>query len=92
MISSGDGDFILYNNKKDDANYKKLHLFSAALLYIDNPITYYDSIKSMIDTTTEAYEKQILKYDPAINWLDINGNDFRKIGLKYNKSSEFWKS
>lgn len=90
IISSGDGDYILFNNKRGE-NYGKLHLYSAALLFIENPISYYDSIYTMIETTIEAYEKKILVYDPKNNWLNDNVKDFHTLAKRINKRSDYWK-
>lgn len=90
LISSGDGDYIIFNNEKGK-NYGKLHLYSVSLLSIDDPVICYDSLHALIETTTEAYEKRALTYDPTHDWLDRDGRAFREIALKYNRSSDFWK-
>ena len=90
LVSTGDGDYLLFNNKKGK-DYGKLHLYSVAALFIDNPVSFYDSIYAMIETTIKAYEKKILVYDANENWLDENFEEFHKLGKKYNKLSDFWK-
>ena len=88
--SSGDGDFILFN-KKRGKDFGKLHLFSAALLFIDSPISYYDSIYSMIQTCILAYEQRIFKYDSVNDFLDIDSRAFRELACKINPLSDYWK-
>lgn len=91
LISSMDGDFLLFNNKKGN-DYGKLHLYSVGLLYIESPISYFDSIYSMIQTTIIAYEQGILTYNPKTRSLKENTPEFFKLARKYNKESEFWKT
>ena len=90
LVSTGDGDFILFNNK-NGREYGKLHLFSPSLLYIEEPIGYYDSIYTLIETTIEAYQQHVFEYDEKKDWLDIDINKLDKIVSKLNKYSEFWK-
>ena len=90
LISTNDGDCLLFNNKKGK-DYGKIHLYSPALLFIDNPISCYDSIYTMIETTIKAYEKKILVYDPDDNWLEENVKEFHILAKKYNQLSDYWK-
>lgn len=86
LISSGDGDYILYNKENG-----QLHLFSAALLLIDEPISYYDSIYTMIKSTIKAYEIKVFNFNKKNNWLDVNFGEFHKIASELNPKSQYWK-
>jgi hypothetical protein len=90
LITDGSGDFILFNNNKD-AGYGKLHLYSVGLLFIEDPISCYDSIYSMVETTIAAYEQGIILYNEADDWLETDIGAYWDMAKKYNKSSEYWK-
>jgi hypothetical protein len=89
LISDNSGDFLLLNNKTGK-NYGKLHLFSPSLLFADDPISYYDSIESMIKTTICCYEQGILSFDPGKEWLKFDIRKHFEIAPKFNPKSKYW--
>jgi hypothetical protein len=90
LITDTTGQYILFNNRKQNRDYGKLFLYSVSILGI-NPISYFDSIFTMINTTIKAYEANILSYDPDENWLNMNVDDFKIIAKKHNPRSDYWK-
>lgn len=93
LISSGEGSFILFN-KKNGKDYGKLHLHSVGFSFLDaldEPISYYDSIYTMIMTTMEAYKEGALIYNENENSLDEDVDAFNKLAKKYNTKADFWK-
>jgi hypothetical protein len=90
VISPGDGDFILFNNKKESEDYGKLHLFSVALLFIEKPISYYDSLSALIQTTIECYRCKAFTYNDEDDWLNIDVGKHRAIAEKINIQSKYW--
>jgi len=90
IIATGDGDYLLYNNNDEANDYGKLHLFSPSLLFIEEPVSYYDSIFSLLETTMEAYKRSILKYDTKENWLDIDIKKYHEVAKRINVKSKYW--
>lgn len=88
IINDGCGSFIMFNNKPG-IDYGKLCLYSPSLLFVE-PITYYDSVYTMVETTIEAYKQEIFVYDQAIYFLDVDIDRFHEIGKKINKHSKYW--
>lgn len=68
-----------------------MNLYSVSLLFIEDPITYYDSIYSLVAITIKAYETEALKFNQRDNWLDVNINKFHAIACKLNTESAYWK-
>ncbi len=89
LITDGSGDFLLFNNSKKHG-YGKLHLYSVSRLFIDSPISYYDSIATMLKTTIEAYQTKALKYDSGDAWLNQEFQLYRTIAIKHNPKSQYW--
>ncbi len=89
ITENGSGDALLYSLQKE--KYGKIHLFSVALLYIQEPISYYDSLSSMIATEIEAYEKGAYKWNSENGWLDIDTTKFFSIAKALNPQSDYWK-
>jgi hypothetical protein len=92
VIANGEGDFLLYNNDEKQDDYGKLHLFSASLLFIEEPISYYDSLETLIKTTIEAYKQSIFRYDPKRKWLNMDLDRYFEIAKVINNKSKYWKS
>ncbi len=89
LVANGDGDYLLYNNE-NESDHGKLHLFSPSLLFIEEPITYYDSISSLLETTIEAYKQSALIYDSKEDWLDIDIDKYYEIAKQINIKSKYW--
>jgi hypothetical protein len=90
LVEPGTGDAMLFNNSKGK-DYGKIHLYSVSLFFINEPISYYDSIYAMIVTTIEAYVKKILFYDDSLGRLNIDTESFHRIASTLNKKSDYWK-
>ena len=91
MVANGDGEYLLFNNDIGEKNFGKLHLYSPSLLFVNDPISYYDSIFCMILTTIQAYKKGFLKYDVDEDWLDHDMDGLFQIAKNINKDSDYWK-
>ena len=88
LVTDTTGQYLLFNNEKND-NYGKLYLYSVSSLIIE-PISYYDSIHTMLETTIEAYLQGAMIYDVNEDWLEIDFKKLRKIAEKLNIDSEYW--
>jgi len=82
------GDSILFCNKKG-RTYGKLYLFSVSLLHTD-PVGYFDSLSSMVETIIEAYQQDALTYSAEENWLNVNTGKYWEIASNINKHSKYW--
>jgi hypothetical protein len=89
IISNGE-DFLLYNTKPG-GRQGMIYLYSAAMLYIDRPISYYDSLESMIIATIAAYKNGIYKYNFEERHLDFDFKKLRDLKVSNNPNSMFWK-
>jgi hypothetical protein len=86
----GEGDAYLLFNSKKGQHYGKLYLFCPSLLYIQYPISCFDSISTMLETNINAYRQNIYTCDidgTLIYDLDL----FSDLARKYNKVSTFWR-
>jgi hypothetical protein len=90
IISDNGEESILFNKKKGP-HYGKLYMYSVGQLYIGHPISYFDSLETMVKTIIEAYKTETFKYDQENKWLDINFATFATIAKKINKKSAYWK-
>lgn len=88
IINDFSGSFIMLNSQSG-VNDEKLYLYSPSLLFVE-PITYYDSVYAMLETTIESYNRNVFVYNPINDFLDINMIEFRKIGKAINKKSKYW--
>jgi len=89
LISDDEGEMLLFN-KNSGPHYGKLYLFSVGSLYINHPISYYDSLYSMMRTVIDAYKKNAYEYDKENDWLDINDYQLAEIAKNYNPNSAYW--
>lgn len=90
LITETTGQYLMFNNCPGD-DYGKIHLYSPSLLYVDDPISYYDSIQTMIQTMIVCYENGIVFYNKAEDWLEINFEGYWNLGTQYNPRSDYWK-
>ena len=89
LISENGEEMLLFNSKPGQ-HYGKIYLYSVPQLYIEHPVSYFDSLQSMIQTITAAYEQGAYIFDSRENWLDTDYDKFHKIAITLNKSSVFW--
>ena len=89
LLTDTTGQFILFNNEKG-INYGKLYLYSVGLTFIEEPVSQYDSIYSLIETTIHAYEYGVFQYNDKQDWLDIDIKKFNELGKKFNNKSDYW--
>lgn len=89
-IISDNGEEALLFNKKKGPHYGKLYFYSVPCLYIEHPISYFDSIKAMLQTTIKAYKEGIYQYDNEDKWLNIDLKKFAVIAKKINRGSMYW--
>lgn len=82
---------LLFNSKSNSLQFGKIYLFSVPLLYIDFPISIYDSLYAMMETNTLAYEKGIYKYDSEKKYLHCDYKQYAKIAKQINNGSMYWK-
>jgi hypothetical protein len=80
--------YLLFNTEAGD-DYGKIYLYSVSLLVID-PVSYYDSIAAMIETTILEYEQGVLVYDPEEDWLNEDNAAHHDIARSINTHSDYW--
>jgi hypothetical protein len=90
LLRDDTGQFLIFNNTPGK-EHGKIHLYSSSLGFIDEPISYYDSIPAMIETTIQAYEQGALVYDDAKDWLRKDRQKLAGISKAINRQSEYWK-
>jgi hypothetical protein len=88
LMMDNDGAALLFNNEKGE-DYGRIHLFSVAALHIDEPISIYDSIETMVQTYVDAYKQGDFVYSAEYGDLDIE-DEYYKIGGALNKQSKYW--
>ena len=81
---------MLLFNTKLGKHYGKLYFYSVPYLYIDYPISYYDSLAAMIQTTIDAYKLKIYSYDDKEIWLYVDNQKFNELAKKNNGNSTYW--
>jgi hypothetical protein len=89
LMWNNSGDCLLFNNEKGK-DHGRIHLFSVAMLYIDAPISMFDSIETMVQTYVEAYKQGGFVYSDEYGGLDIEEDEYYKIGGELNKQSKYW--
>ena len=89
LISDNGEEMQLFNSKPGQ-HYGKLYLFSVPTLYIEHPVSYYDSLASMVKTTIVAYKEKAYEYDQESDWLDMNIDKFYAIAKRHNTHSVYW--
>lgn len=82
---------FLINAKRDSVHFGKIYLYSIPALYIDFPISIYDSGAALIETNTLAYKKGICKYDLSTRSMTCNNKRFKELAREINKQSMYWK-
>lgn len=89
LVTDTTGQFLLFSTEKN-VDYGKLLLYSTSLL-IQKPISFYDSVYTMIETTIEEYKQEALVYNQKEDWLDCDFKKIRTIAGKINLNSDYWK-
>ena len=89
LLRDDTGQFLIFNNGPGK-DHGKIHLYSSSLGFIDDPISYYDSVPAMIETTLLSYEQEAFVYDDAKDWLKIDRNKYAKIAKAINQRSKYW--
>jgi hypothetical protein len=89
-LISDNGEEMLLFNSKPGSHYGKLYFYSVPELYIEHPVSYYDSLNTMVQTTIKAYSKKAYEYNTDRNRLDIEGHKFDEIAKNYNKNCVYW--
>lgn len=89
-IISDNGEERLLFNKKQGKHYGKLYMYSVPSLYIDFPISYFDSLDAMLRTTIEAYKNEAYIYDNERQWLNKDYHKYEAIAKSFNKNSAYW--
>jgi|GEM_PF-1933267 len=89
LIGDNGEDILLFNTNRGK-HYGKVYLYSVPQLYIEHPVSYFDSLQTMVETFAAAYEQGAYQYDVGEDWLDIDDKKFSEIAAGYNKNSVFW--
>jgi hypothetical protein len=89
LIADTTGDYLLFNNQEGN-DYGKIHLYSVSLFFIDEPISYYDSLGAMIETTIQSYINSAFKYNAAKQRLEVDAHKHHEIAKEINVNSKIW--
>jgi hypothetical protein len=89
-IISDNGEESLLFNIHPGPHYGKLYLYSVPRLYIDYPISCFDSLGAMLKTVIEAYKNEAFLYDKQRNFLKVYYDKFASIAKENNKNSVYW--
>ncbi|MBG9377712.1 hypothetical protein I5907_15830 [Panacibacter sp. DH6] len=90
IITDNGEESILFNNKPG-THYGKLYMYSVPQLYIEQPISYFDSLEAMVKTIIEGYKEKAFKRKTQKKRLHIDYDKFAAIAKKINKKSAYWK-
>jgi hypothetical protein len=89
VITDSTGQYLLFNNRVG-SDFGKVFLYSASILQAIDPISYFDSILSLLKTSITAYEQGVFKYDASEDWLEIDFMKFRMLAKNLNPNSDYW--
>lgn len=82
---------LLINSKNSSSHFGKIYLYSVPSLYIDFPISIYDSLDTMIETNIVAYKKKIFIYNYQNATFNYDFSQYSKIAKELNRESMFWR-
>jgi hypothetical protein len=89
LIFANEEEGLLFNCCKGN-DYGKIHLYSVPLLSIDNPVPYYDSLQSMLQTTITMYKENVLEPDVKTPFLNVDIEKSIEIYDRYNPNSRYY--
>jgi hypothetical protein len=90
LIGNDEREWLLFDNRKGK-DYEKLFFYSPSIPSAAiKPVTCYDSIFAMVDTTITAYRNGIIQYDPDENCLNFNVDRYFALARERNPKSQFW--
>jgi hypothetical protein len=89
LLRDDTGQFLIFNNGSGK-NHGKIHLYSSSLGFIDDPISYFDSIPAMIETTLLSYEQEAFVCGDTEDQLKIHRHKYAKIAKAINRKSAYW--
>jgi hypothetical protein len=90
IVTDFGGNFILFESDKKSNAYGQLFLYSPTMGHVDFPMSYFDSLDTMIKTICRWFEEEAFQYDQKEMYLDIDFDKQYDIGRKYNPISKYW--
>jgi hypothetical protein len=87
IIGNSAGDVLFFNNNRGK-DYGKIHLYCVSLLYIENPVSIFDSLDLMIEMHIYLYKEGLMFYDKT--GFGILYDQYLDVGRKLNINSEYW--
>lgn len=90
LFTNGGGDFILLNIDVQSEEFGRLYLYSPAINLSIEPISLYDSIKTMVDTILLCYKHCAYFFENRELIIDTD-LEF-EISKRQNPQSLFWQS
>jgi len=88
LFTNGGGDFILLNIDEKSREYEMVYLYSPSINLSIEPVSIYDSIKTMLDTILLCYQKKAYFFEGRE--LAVNTRLEFEIGQFKNPQSFFW--
>jgi len=92
IVASYSGDFLLYESSRKSENYGMLFLYSPNLGYVEDVISYYDSVETMLLTIIQCFYEDALNYINIESGLNIDWDMYFEISSKLNPKSDYWKN
>lgn len=89
LIFANEEEGLLFNTEEGQ-NYGRLHLYSVPMLSINEPVCYYDSLLSMLQTTIAMYKDNAFWYDYNSSFLNTNVDQSIEIYKMYNPKCKYY--
>ncbi len=83
-------DVYLINLDKDSKTYGKIFFYSTGFLILE-PISIFDSLKTMLLSIIDCFNDEALVYD-SYGYIVINWDLYDSICKKNNPNSDYWKT
>jgi hypothetical protein len=91
LFTSGGGDYILMHLDEKKRTYGQLFLYSPSILLSGKPVSIYDSLNSLFQTTLEVYKKRGYYFNEVDKTLGIVYEIEKKVAIEMNPKSELWR-
>jgi hypothetical protein len=92
FIANATGEYLLFNNEMGK-DYEKIFFYSPSISSAAlKPVSCYDSLALLIETTINAYKNNIFEYEEKRDRLKRDVYKYFELAKAKNSKSDFWKS
>ncbi|ATL45728.1 hypothetical protein COR50_00335 [Chitinophaga caeni] len=91
LFTSGGGDYILMHLDEKKKTYGQLFLYSPSILLSSKPVSIYDSLNTLFQTTLEVYKKRGYYFNEVDKTLEVVYEIEKEVAIEMNPKSEFWR-